>query len=155
MSNLQLTPVYRLLRPWWRLTRGMTLGVQGIALRDDAQVLLIRHGYRPGWHFPGGGVEWRETLAEALAREVREEAGIVIGDAPVLHGMFANFATLPSDHIAVFVLRGWTQPEVPRPTAEIAEQRYFALDALPPDINGGTARRLAELAGRQPVGAHW
>ncbi len=62
--------------PYWRLTRGMTLGVQAVITDAQDQVLLIRHGYRPGWHFPGGGVEWRETLLCALAREV-EATGLL------------------------------------------------------------------------------
>lgn len=45
----------------------MALGVQAVVLRDHGEV---RCGYRSGWHFPGGGVEWRETLLAALAREV-------------------------------------------------------------------------------------
>lgn len=145
----------RVLFPYWRLTRGMTIGVQGVIAKEGGEVLLIRHGYRPGWHFPGGGVEWRETLLSALAREVGEEAGIVIKSPPRLHGVFANFQAAPSDHVAVYVIEDWEQPAVPAPSFEIQEQRFFPLAALPEDIVEGARRRLAEIFEGRPVGQHW
>lgn len=145
----------KLLMPYWRLRRGMTLGVQGCVLKENREVLLVRHGYQPGWHFPGGGVEWRETLIAALAREVEEETGVIVKGTPILHGVFANFHVSPSDHVALFIVRDWEQPQRPSPSFEILEQRFFPLSAPPADIARGTKRRLAEIFEGQPVGQHW
>lgn len=145
----------KILMPYWRLRRGMTLGVQGVVVRDGQEVLLVRHGYQPGWHFPGGGVEWRETMLAALAREVEEETGVIVKGTPALHGIFANFHTAPSDHIAVFMVREWEQPRMPPPRFEIMEQRFFPIKAPPADIARGTKRRLAEIFDAQPIGQHW
>jgi len=147
--------VQGVLMPYWRLTRGMTLGAQGVILDECGRVLLVRHGYRPGWHFPGGGVEWNETLEQALAREVFEETGIIIEGRPTLHGMFANFHASRSDHVAVFIVRQWRQPSIPAPTYEIAEQRFFPLDGLPGDTNPGTVRRVAEIRRGEAPSSHW
>lgn len=145
----------RVFFPYWRLTRGMTMGVQAVVTKARDQVLLIRHGYRPGWHFPGGGVEWRETLLSALAREVEEETGVVVRGQPRLHGMFANFQASPSDHIALYVVQDWEQRHVPPPSFEIQEQCFFPLTELPIDIVRGARRRLTEIFEGHPVGQHW
>lgn len=147
--------LFRVLMPYWRLTRGMTLGAQGVILDDADRVLLIRHGYRPGWHFPGGGIEWNETAETALAREVLEETGVVIEGRPRLHGLFANLHASPSDHVAVFIVREWRQPSIPPANHEIAEQRFFSLSELPEDVSKGARRRLAEIFDGEPLSPLW
>ncbi len=147
--------ITRALRPWWRLTRGLTLGAQGTVIDKHGRVLLVRHGYRPGWYFPGGGVERHETLEEALAREILEETGVELAGEPVLHGLFANIERFPGDHIAVFVVREWRQMRVPRPNVEIAEQGFFAADALPEGTDTGTRRRLDEILNGKPQTPNW
>lgn len=144
-----------MLRPFWRLRRGMTLGAQGVVIGEDGRVLLVRHSYRPGWFFPGGGVEWGETLDEALARELEEEVGVTLTAPPVLHGMFANGTNFPGDHIAVFLIRDWTRRENYRRRGEIAEAEMFAIDDVPAATDPGTRKRLAEIFGQAPLSAKW
>ena len=145
----------RPLQGYWRLTRSVTLGVQGVVLDASEQVLLVRHGYRPGWHFPGGGVEKGETVLNALRRELDEEVGISLAANPQLVGVYAHFATFPGDHIVLFAIREWRRERMPPPNAEIREQRFFPLADLPQDAAEGTRRRLAEITGAAEKSDRW
>jgi 8-oxo-dGTP diphosphatase len=58
--------------------------VAAVIVRDD-EILLARHE-RNGkryWVLPGGGVEYGETLEEALVRELMEESGFEIRVGPI------------------------------------------------------------------------
>lgn len=155
MAGLGELAVKRAIQSYWRLTRSLTMGAQGVVIDAQDRVLLIRHTYRPGWHFPGGGVEKNETVHEALSRELREEAGVEIEGAPRLFSLYANFRLFPSDHICLFVVRDWRQPVSPKPTAEIAEQGLFARHALPEGTVEPVRRRLAEILDGRPPDPQW
>jgi 8-oxo-dGTP diphosphatase len=101
------------------------LVVVGAVLRDGAgRVLAARRATPPGWEFPGGKVEPGESEPAALARELREELGVVaevgerVGpDVPMPGG---------------YVLRVWTaRVTAGEPTRlEHAELRWLAPDEL-------------------------
>ena len=133
------------LHAYYRQTRGMTLGTRTLVLRGGAaEVLLVRHGYAPGWLLPGGGVERGESLVQSAIRELREEAGIVAEEEPVLHGIFLNDAQFTGDHVACYVLRRFREAGF-TPNGEIAEARFFPVAALPEGTTPGTRRRIAEV----------
>jgi 8-oxo-dGTP pyrophosphatase MutT (NUDIX family) len=146
--------IRRFLHLYWRFRRGMTLGVRGVVLNEDGKVFLVRHGYTPGWHFPGGGVDPGESLHEALARELMEEANLRIIGTPPLHGIFQNGA-YKRDHIAVFIVREFEWPAPLPPSWEIAEAGFFPLNKLPDGTSEGTRRRLEEILYGAPVSATW
>ena len=137
------------------LTRPMTLGVRGVAFDADGRVLLVKHGYTPGWHFPGGGVEPGETCEQALIREMAEEACVAIEPPLRLHGLFHNVNVSPRDHVAVYVAGRFRITGERRPDGEILEAKFFAADALPQDATRATRARLAEILGGEPLSPTW
>lgn len=145
----------RALHLYFRLRRGMTLGVRAAVLSEAGEVLLVRHTYTPGWHMPGGGVEPDETLLDALAKELREEANIALTGPAALHGIFLNRHVSDRDHVAVFIVGAFIQSAPKQPDREIAEARFFPLSALPDKTTPGTRRRLAEIIEGKSPPAEW
>lgn len=143
-----------MLHPWFRLRRGLTLGVRIVVHDAEGRILLVRHTYAPGWLFPGGGVERGETAAQAARRELAEEAGIIAAGPMSLFGLYANEENFPGDHVALLVLESFEQQDR-KTSVEIAEMGFFSPQELPVGTTGGTLRRLAEIAGRRPPEAVW
>lgn len=138
------------------LRRPMTLGVRVLVFNESQKVLLVRHTYLKGWYLPGGGVDAGETLEEAARRELKEEAGILANGSLCLHGMYLNKGTTNRDHIAFYSVDEWeADPAWKRPSAEIAERGFFALDALPGGVTPATKRRLQEWQEGVFSAAYW
>lgn len=137
------------------LRRALTLGVRGLVEDDDGRVLLVRHTYVGGWHFPGGGVEANETAAAALAREVHEEAAVRLTTPPVLAGAYFNRRLNGRDHVLLYRCPGWRAEGAFRPGMEIAEVRFFGLAEMPPDLSLGTRRRIAEFYEGADISPEW
>jgi len=144
----------RVFHLYWRFARGMTMGVRGVVLDDASRVFLVKHSYVAGWHLPGGGVEVGESVGDALRRELMEEGRIAF-EAPVLHGVFFNSHVSRRDHVAVYVIRRFTQDRMPEPNREIVACGFFSPDALPPDTTLGTRRRIVEVVEGAPPSATW
>ncbi|MCR4265729.1 NUDIX domain-containing protein [Nitratireductor sp. ZSWI3] len=146
----------RLFHFWLRLRRPMTLGMRGVVFDAESRsVFLVRHTYVEGWYFPGGGVEPGESTQTALARELAEEGNIEILGEPELKSFHFNRQASARDHVAVYLITDFRQTHPHVPDREIAEARFFPLDALPQDVSEGTRRRIAELFHGAPVSDEW
>lgn len=145
----------RIFHFYWRLARGMTLGVRAVVLDGDARVFLVKHSYVAGWHLPGGGVEVGETFGDALRRELAEEGGIELVGEPVLHGLFFNGHVSRRDHVAVYVVRHFRQDRLPEPNREIVDCGFFDAGMLPVETTEGTRLRISEVLESRPPAATW
>jgi 8-oxo-dGTP pyrophosphatase MutT (NUDIX family) len=147
--------IRRTLHVYWRLTRGLTLGVRGLVIDAERRIFLVRHTYVRGWHLPGGGVEPGETLGAALARELAEEGNILLTAPARLHGMFFNSRVSRRDHVACFIVEDFRQSAPLAPNREIAAAGFFALDQMPGDTTAGTRARIAEVLLGTPPSDVW
>ncbi|MGN6208371.1 NUDIX domain-containing protein [Asticcacaulis sp.] len=137
-----------------RATRGKTLGVRGLVVSPKGEVLLIEHTYLEGWWLPGGGVDAGETAHQAVARELREEAGVNPLEQPKLLSVHSNERFFPGDHVLLFRVDQYEA--VPMTShGEIKNVGFFALDALPVNINEGSLRRIQEALMGFPPDPIW
>lgn len=133
----------------------LSLGVRTAVFDNAGHVLLVRHTYAPGWHFPGGAVDARETMAAAAIRELREEALLAARGEPAFFGVYLSLTENKSDHIGLFVVRDFEKVEGRARVLEIAEARFFSPDDLPKGTTGGTRRRLGEVLEGKPRDTAW
>ena len=145
----------RLFHAWFLMTRPMTLGVRAVALDAERRVLLVKHTYVGGWHLPGGGVESGETVWQALEKELREEANVELGPAPVLHSVHFNRRVTRRDHVVVFHCENVRQVAPKRRDREIVAAEFFAIDALPEGVTASTAARIREFNDGVAADPHW
>jgi 8-oxo-dGTP pyrophosphatase MutT (NUDIX family) len=137
-----------------RIRRPVTLGVRAIVADGQNHVLLVRHTYVPGWYLPGGAVDPGERVAEALAREILEETNVRISGEPRLIGIYFN-PLGRNDHVALFEVRHFEQLSAKAADHEIAEARFFQLDALPEGTTRATRARLEEYLRGSSVSSTW
>ena len=128
------------------------VAVGAIVFDAEGRVLLVERGTPPGvglWSVPGGKLEPRETLAQAVAREVREETGLIVEVgtlACVVEPVGDDYHFVILDYFARVIggaLAGASDARAAR-FVDPAE-----LDTLP--LSDGLAEVLARARAKQPA----
>lgn len=146
---------HRLFHLWFLISRPMTLGVRIVVMKDEREVLLVRHTYVEGWHLPGGGVENAETAEETAKKELFQETCFRVTGTMDLVSVHANRKASKRDHVLVYYCREWEITRPFTPNREIAEIGFFPVDNLPEDTTTGTRARLKEMCGAASVSPYW
>jgi ADP-ribose pyrophosphatase YjhB (NUDIX family) len=112
----------------WLAAQKFVVGVTGIILNEEGEILLFYHTYRRRypWGLPGGLLQAGEQPAAGLEREIDEEAGF---EAEIQKLLFIE----PSNKVAQidFIFQGVIREGTFRPSLEVSDARFFALDDLP------------------------
>jgi 8-oxo-dGTP pyrophosphatase MutT (NUDIX family) len=132
----------------------MTIGAKAVLLDGD-KVLLVKHSYMPGWHFPGGGVNHRETIEDGMAREVLEETGYRVTEIPPVFHTYLNTLPPQRDYVLVYVCRDFKKMHDFKANREIVDCQWYDRKALPIDTSPATQARIEEVFGERPKGRYW
>ncbi len=120
------------------------LRVAAVMLHEGG-IVLVRHVKADiAYHLlPGGGVEWGETLADALSREVREETGF---SCRIVRPLFVNDSIDPGGERHVVSLTFLAEVTGGEITGHPADPRIAAVEIIPVEA-------LATLDLRPPIAA--
>jgi 8-oxo-dGTP diphosphatase len=124
------------------------VGVGAILVNEEGLIFLARRGPTAKneqglWEFPGGSVEFGETLAEALQREMYEEYGIKVSIRELVDVV---------DHILSQEHQHWVSPTFIcqirsgepyiREPEKCTEIGWFGVDQVPNDLTQITRLNL-------------
>ncbi len=112
-----------------RLTQDeFLIGVTGVILNNNSEILIVNHSYRDGtyWSLPGGYVKGKEHPKEGLAREIEEETGFIVRiDENIRIRTDRETARLDISFIGRYVGGSF------KPTSEVREAAFFSFENLP------------------------
>jgi ADP-ribose pyrophosphatase YjhB (NUDIX family) len=128
----------------WLFNAKFTVGVIALVQDEEGRVLLFKHTYRRDkpWGLPGGSLQPGESLETCLVRELREETGMEFEVGGVVTAA-AHPDRRRVDMIFACRLANGQGLELFRPSAEVSDARFFALDELPPGMYAGHGRLIA------------
>jgi ADP-ribose pyrophosphatase YjhB (NUDIX family) len=119
-----------------------TVGLSGVVLDDAGRVLLLRNRFRysKSWQLPGGFLTRGESLEGALAREIREEAGLKVR---VESQVVARLAR--PQHLDVCYVCRVIGGQLRLDGREILEGGFFELTDLPAEMSAEQRKLLEDL----------
>jgi len=130
------------------------VGVGALIVDEAGRVFLAQRGphaknERGLWEFPGGSVEFGETLVAALQREMREEFGIEIQVEELLD-VVDHILTEEGQHWISPTFLCWIQSGEPqiREPEKCSQIGWFFLDETPLELTQITQENLAHYRQR-------
>ncbi|MDQ4096000.1 MAG: NUDIX domain-containing protein [Actinomycetota bacterium] len=110
--------------------KGPRIAVGAVIVRDD-ELLMVKRGNHPGkglWSLPGGRVEAREYLADALRREVAEETGLEV----TVGELVGIFEVVGDPHYVVldFFARAEKEGHAVAAASDVEEVRWVPLERV-------------------------
>lgn len=120
-------------------------GVAVVVVSENKKILLQKeHRYvinEFSWEIQGGGIDDGESVAEAAVRELKEEAGIEVGEESLISlGSFYPLNSFNTEKVAAFMLivnDEAIQKNTLELSEDVAERKFFSFDAVCAMIDSG------------------
>ena len=115
------------------LLKRPVVGIAAVARTADGRFLLVRRADNGLWCLPGGTLEWGETLASGIGRELEEEAGVEAHEVVRVLGAWSDPMRDPRFHAVTIGVACKVEPPAkpPKNPLEIREAKLFAEEDLP------------------------
>ena len=126
---------------------GIETIARGICVKDG-HVLVCRNRKVGNLYFPGGHIEFGETGAEALVREVREEMGVESSAREFLGCCEHRFDQHGKPHAEINLVYALEIPSLAPDEAVPSQEDWIAFEWMPVGELAGSAVEPAVLRGR-------
>jgi 8-oxo-dGTP diphosphatase len=120
-----------------------------LLVRDEANRILLgkrnKDPQRGSWVIPGGRIEAFETIADAAAREIQEETGLIVE----VRDQFGVYEIInpPNEHRLIIYSWGTLMGGTPKASDDLSEVKFFTLDELGQVPTTPLVRRVLADAG--------
>ena len=127
------------------------VGVGVMLLAPTGYVLICRKGsHGEGeWSFPGGHIEFSETVLECAVRECKEELGVEVRDPVTMPIFTEDFFPDHNRHYITVYVTGWcnTIPKILEPH-KCSQLKFVNIgDVLPEPVFSGVSQAWAHKQG--------
>lgn len=120
--------------------RLLSVGNSTVIFNEKNEVLLEKRADNGQYCFPGGGLDFDETVEEGMRREVKEETGLELKDVKLIgirSGRKQQFR-YPNGDITdyvdfYFLARPVDLSKLKKEDDEVVNLKFYSLDELPPE----------------------
>lgn len=127
----------------WLLNAKFSVGISAVVIDPDGSILLLRHTFRrtDAWSLPSGWMRAGERIADAIAREIREETRLAV-EPVTIFGISSGFRL----RVGFFMLctTAAAGADIVVDGTEVQEARFFAPGALPDNVPASDREAIVE-----------
>lgn len=119
----------------------------GAVIFNGNKVLLVKRKndpYKNTWMFPAGFIDFGESPAEAVIREVREETGLIISELELIDVLQNPDDPRSAGHFGFFYKTNFFEGKLKKDLSEVSDIGWFELSNLP-KIGWKSHRKIVEL----------
>lgn len=107
-------------------------GTSIVPVLPDGRVVLVQRRDNGKWSIPGGMVDWGESIASSVKRELLEETGLDLVQIRRLVGVYSDPRRDPRFHSICILVEAAVEGEINvQDTLEIMNAKAFSPDEIP------------------------